>query len=407
MSKIRILAISPDEYGVGKYRILDPYTYLKNNYKEEFEVDVVFEAPNNESLYKNYDIVVLHSFLHKTSHEHNLFSLEKLKKSGVTIIVDIDDLWSVDTSHPMYHTIRVHKLGEKKIEILKLADYVTTTTPLFAKTLKDKLNLKNILIFPNAVNEDEEQFKPNKIKSDRIRFGWLGGSTHEKDLSLMSEGINEILDKYNNKVQFVLCGFDLRGTMTEIIDKSGTTRERPIKPSESVWTRYEKIFTNNFKYLDEDYKNFLSLYQEIKYNDSEKSYVRRWTKNISTYATNYNFFDVSLSPITENIFNYNKSQLKIIESGFHKNPMIASEYGPYTIDLINAIENGNFNNNGNALLVSHRKNHKQWFQYMKKLIESPNMIEDLGNKLYETVKDKYSLKNVTKDRVQFFKTIKQ
>jgi hypothetical protein len=31
------------------------------------------------------------------------------------------------------------------------------------------------------------------------------------------------------------------------------------------------------------------------------------------------------------------------------------------------------------------------------------MIEDLGNKLYETVKDKYSLKNVCKDRVDFLK----
>jgi len=42
---------------------------------------------------------------------------------------------------------------------------------------------------------------------------------------------------------------------------------------------------------------------------------------------------------------------------------------------------------------------------MKRLIENPNMIEDLGNRLYETVKDRYSLKNVTKDRIQFFKSI--
>jgi len=29
----------------------------------------------------------------------------------------------------------------------------------------------------------------------------------------------------------------------------------------------------------------------------------------------------------------------------------------------------------------------------------------LGNKLYETVKDKYSLKNVSKNRVEFLKTL--
>jgi len=33
------------------------------------------------------------------------------------------------------------------------------------------------------------------------------------------------------------------------------------------------------------------------------------------------------------------------------------------------------------------------------------MIEDLGNNLYETVKDKYSLQKVTKDRSEFLKSI--
>jgi glycosyltransferase involved in cell wall biosynthesis len=70
------------------------------------------------------------------------------------------------------------------------------------------------------------------------------------------------------------------------------------------------------------------------------------------------------------------------------------------------MDNGQLNNNGNALLVDPNRNHKDWAKNMKRLIENPNMIEDLGNRLYETVKDKYSLKNVCNDRVQFFKSIK-
>jgi len=74
--------------------------------------------------------------------------------------------------------------------------------------------------------------------------------------------------------------------------------------------------------------------------------------------------------------------------------------------LISAIEfNGKYNPKGNALLVDPNKNHKQWFQHMKRLVENPNMIEDLGNKLYETVKDKYSLKKVCQDRSEFLKSI--
>ena len=105
------------------------------------------------------------------------------------------------------------------------------------------------------------------------------------------------------------------------------------------------------------------------------------------------------------IINHN-SQLKAVESGFFKKALIASETSPYTIDLISAIDfGGKINPKGNALLVDPNKNHKQWFQHMKRLVDNPNMIEDLGNKLYETVKDKYSLKKVCEDRAQFLKSI--
>ena len=112
-----------------------------------------------------------------------------------------------------------------------------------------------------------------------------------------------------------------------------------------------------------------------------------------------------MAPLVDSTFNANKSQLKIIEAGFHKKALIASEVQPYTLDLISAVDNGNFNDKGNALVVGKMKNHKDWAKHMKRLIDNPNMIEDLGNRLYETVKDKYSLRTTCKDRVQFFKSI--
>ena len=174
---------------------------------------------------------------------------------------------------------------------------------------------------------------------------------------------------------------------------------------ETVWYQYEKIFTDDYKILSEEYKNFLLTFKEEEYNDINEPYRRRWTREISKYATNYNLFDVSLAPVVESLFNGNKSQLKVIEAGFHKKAIIASECDPYTIDLVSAVDQGVFNNKGNALLVSPRKNHKQWAQHMKKLVENPNMVEDLGNRLYETVKDTYSLNTVNKNRAEFFKSI--
>jgi glycosyltransferase involved in cell wall biosynthesis len=404
MSKIRILAIPSDKHGVGKFRMMDPYQFIGDNHSDDIHVDITYNADNNDEYFLNYDIIVFHTFIHQTNHEQNIGRIKWLQSKGIKVIMDIDDLWFVDQRHPMYHQVKASKIGEMKIDMLKAVDYVTTTTTIFAKTIKDKLHIKNIEIFPNAVNEDEPQFKREPIKSDKIRFGWLGGSSHLHDIELMSNGISSTHNSFKDKVQFVLCGFDLRGTVTEI-DQEGKQRQRSIQPTETVWYKYEKFFTEDYKVLSPQYKSFLNTFVDTPYDDENESYRRRWTKDIKTYASNYNTFDVSLAPLVESQFNANKSQLKVIEAGFHKKAIIASETDPYTLDLISAVNDGKLNDNGNALLVNPRRNHKDWAKHMKRLVENPNMIEDLGNRLYETVKDKYSLKKVCQDRVEFFKSI--
>ena len=405
MSKIKILAIPSDNHGVGKFRILDPYKYIGDNYNDDFHVDIVFDVPNEDDFIKDYNIVVLHSFIHKTSHEENVKRINWLRSKGIKVVVDIDDFWNVDPKHPMYMQIKENNIPQKKVEFLKLADYITTTTPIFADTIKKRLNVKNVVVFPNAVDETEQQFQPNVEESDKIRFGWLGGSSHLQDLALLESGVSSTYYSYKDKVQFVLCGFDLRGNVTEIDRQTGQQRTRKILPHETVWFRYESIFTDKYRILDEEYKKYLLGFTETPYDDKNKVYRRRWTRDITKYALNYNLFDVSLAPLIESDFNSNKSQLKIIEAGFHKKAVIASLVNPYTIDLVSAVDQGVFNDKGNSLLVPPSKNHKEWAKHMKRLIENPNMIEDLGNRLYETVKDKYSLKTVSKNRVEFFKSI--
>lgn len=406
MSKLRILAVPSDNHGVGKYRILDPYKFIGNNFSEEVHTDIVFDVEDNDDFFLNYDAVVFHSFIHKAPFERNIQRIEWLKSNGIKVIMDIDDMWAVDQRHPMYEQIKATKLPEKKVQMLRLVDYVTCTTEYFANVIKERLGLsKNVFVFPNAVDENEPQFKSNPIPSDRLRFGWLGGSSHLHDLDMLKSGIHTIQNQFLDKTQFVLCGFDLRGQVSEINKQTGEIRKRDILPHETVWSQYEKIFTNDYKSLSPEYSKFLLTFKDEKYSDENEPYRRRWTQEISRYANNYNYFDVSLAPLVESMFNACKSQLKVIEAGFHKKPIIASETNPYTIDLINAVDEGKFIDKGNALLVSPRKNHKQWAQHIKRLIENPNMVEDLGNRLYETVKDKYSLMKVSKDRVQFFKSI--
>jgi glycosyltransferase involved in cell wall biosynthesis len=213
------------------------------------------------------------------------------------------------------------------------------------------------------------------------------------------------LSQYQDKLQYYVCGFDTRGTVTEINKETGQQTQRPIKPEETVWARYEEIFTDNYKIVTPKYKDFLSTFEEKDFFGWEnENYVRVWTRPVTTYAKNYAKFDISLAPIQNHIFNRMKSQLKVIEAGFYKKALIASNVGPYTIDLKHALNQGQFTD-GNALLVNESNNHSDWAKNIKKLVENPNMIVDMGERLYETVKDKYDLNNVTKERAEFYKSL--
>jgi glycosyltransferase involved in cell wall biosynthesis len=299
---------------------------------------------------------------------------------GIKVVIDIDDYWLPTKEHPIHQLIVQHKIHEKIVNNLREADYVTTTTTIFANEIR-KFN-KNVVVFPNAINPDEPQFKQPTEKSDKIRIGWLGGSSHLHD-----------------------CGFDTRGSVTEINPQTGEQRKRDIRPEETVWAKYEQIFTDNYKIISDDYKKFLLEYREAEYPSNEElPYVRVWTKPVTSYAMNYSKFDISLAPIKNHLFNRMKSQLKVIEAGFYKKALIASNIGPYTIDLKHCLKNGEFVD-GNAMLVNEGRNHSDWSKYIKKLIQNPNLITDMGERLYETVKDTYHLKNVTINRAEFYKSI--
>jgi glycosyltransferase involved in cell wall biosynthesis len=402
MSKIKVLVIPSDRTGVGKFRSVDPHIFLQNLYPDDFHVDIVYDVPMTDmNFWKEYQIVAFHRSLNP-DFEASHALIQKLNDMGIVTIDDIDDYWMPTKEHPIHDVIRFNKINDKITANLKVAKYVTTTTTIFADEIK-KLN-KNVIIFPNAINPNEPQFKEPTPESDRLRIGWLGGSSHLHDLQLLDQSFSK-LTQYKDKLQFVLCGFDTRGSVTEINQQTGEHKKRDILPHETVWAQYEKIFTQNYTTVSEDYKKYLNTFTPEGYpNEMNEPYLRVWTKPVQSYAKNYSKFDVSLAPIKNHIFNRMKSQLKVIESGFYKKAIIASNLGPYTIDLKHCLDNGNFVD-GNALLVDENRNHSDWAKFIEKLVKNPNMAKDMGERLYETVKDTYDLNVVTKARAEFYKSI--
>jgi glycosyltransferase involved in cell wall biosynthesis len=401
--KINVLVLPSDKSGVGKFRSVDPHVHLQNLYPDDFHVDIDYEPRiGDPSYWSKYQIVHVHRNI-GSNYDNTPNIIRNLKSIGVIVIVDIDDYWLPTKEHPIHQIIVQQKINEKIVANLKEADYVMTTTDIFANEII-KFN-KNVVVFPNAINPKEPQFNQPTVKSDRIRVGWLGGSSHLHDLMLLQGFTQKNGSEINNKIQYVICGFDTRGSVTEINPQTGEQKRRDILPHETVWSKYEEIFTNNYNLVDEDYKKFLIEYKEGDYvSNKELPYVRVWTKPVTSYAMNYSKLDISLSPIKNHIGNRMKSQLKVIEAGFYKKALIASEIGPYTIDLKHCLKNGNFVD-GNAMLVPEHRNHSDWSKHIKKLIQNPNLITDMGERLYETVKDKYDLNNVTKDRAEFYKSL--
>ena len=400
--KIRVLVVPSDTTGVGRYRSITPHITLQNEYGSDFHVDIEF-SPSFEDLnfWKNYQIVHFHRSIGHDL-DRSVEFIPVLNNMGIITICDIDDYWMPSTEHPLHELIKREKINEKIIANLKVARYVTTTTSYFADEIK-KIN-PNVVILPNAIDPNEAQFKEKTEESERVRVGWLGGSSHLHDLMLL-DGMVAKLKDVQDKLQFVLCGFDTRGVMTEINPQTGEKKQRPIKPIETVWYDYEKIFTNNYSIVTPKYKDYLMEFSQNKYeNEDSESYLRVWTKPVTSYAKNYSKFDISLAPIKQHTFNKLKSQLKIIEAGFYKKAIIASDFGPYTIDLKHAMKNGEYTD-GNALLVSDARNHSDWAKYIKKLVDNPNMRIDMGERLYEHVSQRYTLSIVTKTRAEFYKSI--
>ena len=453
MDKIKLLFFNRDKGGVNYFRTETPAIQLKDNHSDEFDITLKTSITGNDfdsifNEFKDYDIIHYHRSIF-TDRMFNLHLITRLKEHGVKLIVDVDDYWILDKTHPLYLYSVESNLKELTIENIKLADCVTTTTEHFKNEIK-KYN-KNVFVLYNAVNPElQPQFKNNnKFDRDIVNITYLGGSSHLYDLKML-EGTVNLLNSdssLKNKYKIILGGFDTNGTTTEkkmnpefikamqvlglynnklisalkaangditklkeipeqvremFKDKVILTTKRDIRPDESVYYKYEHILTDNYKLLDnnKEYINFLNKFTKEKYvNEDSVNYIRRWTAKTNEYAKVLDETDILLAPLVNNSFNNMKSNLKQVEASTRKLPIICSDVIPYNVDGIN---------NHNCILIKDKKNQeKDWAKALKKLILDKDYRFELGNNLYNDFKNKYNLVEVTKTRANLYQQIAQ
>jgi len=110
------------------------------------------------------------------------------------------------------------------------------------------------------------------------------------------------------------------------------------------------------------------------YPEMMKSSHKLTTKLPNLYHTMYNYFDVSLVPLTGTEFAKCKSHLKMLEAGFSKCALIVSNTHPYTPYITK----------DNCIAIKHPS---EWAGAIKRLNENPNQVQDLADSLYEFVQD--------------------
>ena len=405
--KIKVLVAPDDHGGVAYWRMEQPHLKLDQLFGDEFDIVINHNVDwRNLEYLKQFDIIVYHKGLFPDFDGFRA-ALQFCKDNNITTVMDIDDYWDLGAWHPQ--TLHNKATGgiEKTTGNLRVTDYITTTTVLFANDIA-KYN-PNVKVFPNTPNKDEPQWAPDYSKSDKLRIGYVMGSTHERDMEQV-RGLTNLLygEGLLSKVQLVLCGYDLRGTMTIIGPDKQIQGQRPIRPEESVWYKYEKNVTDNYRICSPEYKEFLEKFlPDLQYPGVENEHYRReWTKNLQTFGTHYNNLDVLLAPLDTNAFNYHKSELKLVEAGVKHKAAIVSNFGPYTIGTKSLFKpGGEIDPDANCILIDPRKAHKDWAKAIKKLIKNPEYVTLLQDNLSKHIEENYNLEKWTAERANWYKSI--
>jgi glycosyltransferase involved in cell wall biosynthesis len=399
--QINILLVPSDLAGVGHYRSIWPGQEINRKHPEDFRVEIDHMPDfGNIEFFKQFDIIHFHRQLGPYDRQESF--IKELRESGVIVIMDLDDYWMPPKEHPMYGAAMQEKLPEKITSTFRMVDYVTTTTGIFANHIS-KYN-SNVHVVPNAIDMTHPMWKSEDTRvGDRVRVSWIGGSSHMKDLELLKSSMNILHndESLKGKYQIVMCGYDVRGFITEVDQKGNVIQNRKIHPHETIWNKFEEVFTDNYNpnLIPEGYRNHLLKYENTTFKDFDvygSGYVRRWTLPLTQYGKHYNYCDVCLAPLAENTFNEVKSELKIIEAGLTKKVLIAQEFGIYK----ELIENGK-----NGILIPKNKNLRGWYEAIKKVVNDKDYREELSNNLYDFVRQKYTLEIVTEKRTEWYREI--
>lgn len=389
--------------GCTYHRLILPYQKMME-LTDEFQISFGYSRSPQELTFEQKvkeiaanDIFIFHRLL-----PPGLLDAVREANSNIKVVIDIDDAWRLNDSHPLADIYRRENTSERILYHLTNADYATCTT----KYLADKIKLfnPNVIIFPNALNR-EDQFVPVDIPSDRIRFGLIGSSSHAKDVELLEGVVKQLPKDILDKIQFVLCGFD-QGHY-RVYQPDGSIKLIPMPYEENIWHKIEVMLTNNYSTITPEHRDFLLEHRYKVDYTTDEAYHRVWSRDVDSYAELYNQIDVLMVPLLCNEFTACKSNLKMLEAAVMNKAVIVSDVNPYKECIVNAIEKGGtINKDGNCIAVNNNKGSKGWVKAITRLTNDDSLRQMIVSNLSKLVDEpKYNLTTVSRSRIEFLRGI--
>jgi len=280
-----------------------------------------------------------------SNYDHDWDEFKKIMECKV--VIDMDDHWRLPPNHLLHY--QYEATAERIENNIRHADMVTVTNENLAVKIRP-LN-GNVVVIPNGLPFGRNQFTDERRESDRVRIFWAGSITHEHDLAMLKNPFKKLIGQAD-KIQMVLGGWN---------DSDEYTK--------SIWQRMFSSFTVGGKL----------------------PYMKLHGTGPTNYMQMYENADIMVIPLEDSDWHACKSNLKILEAAAKHIPVIVSNVAPYNQDK-----------DAPVLWVNSQKD---WFTHLNYLINDKQAREDMGNKLYEWAKAKYSIENINISRRAAFASL--
>jgi glycosyltransferase involved in cell wall biosynthesis len=326
---VKIVAALPNHHGSGYHRGLVPLRALAargHAVRAEMSLD-------DPALLADADVLFLPIAQIETIYGH----AARFQAGGGLVAYEFDDHYRATTaSNPASKALRFGDRVGWMDRMLKLADVVTTSTPVLAETYRS--DNPHIFVCRNSIDPLDVGpfFELGEPEPDgEIRIGFAGSVSHVDDIRLIVDPVVRLLDARPD-VRFIMLGADFRTLFPQRLQA-------------------QLRYAGHTFYADDD-----GFVREYCY-PGEVWPVVRYLQLLAKQRLH-----VAVAPLVDDVFNSGKSDLKLLEYGSLGIPTVASPAGPYRAYFRDAVAGPPF--------VPARES-AEWEAALSELIASPGLRE--------------------------------